>query len=139
MKRQMILRLMMILLCATSYMAQSRSRQPMSTSSPNAVTDIRKVDFRNFNYHSSLCSKEYGRKGIRPAVRVSNGEFKNRNVYFAVTDDKIIYADVTSDGREDAIVPVACGATGANFNLSEIYVYTIQDGRVTFLAGIDDK
>ena len=135
----MILCLMIILLCAASGVAQFSSTRPSLTLSSAAVTDIRKVDFRNFTYHSSLCSQEYGRNGIGKIVRVRNGEFKNKNVYFAVADNKIIYADVTGDGLEDAIVPVSCGATTANFALSEIYIYTIQNGRVTSLAEISDK
>ena len=139
MKRQMILCLMIILLCVTSGVAQSRNKQPSSTPRSATVTDIRKVDFLNFTYHSSLCSQEYGRKGIGKAVRVRNGEFKNKNVYFAVADNKIIYGDVTGDGRDDAIVPISCGATAANFSLSEVYIYTIKDGRTTLLAKISDK
>jgi len=135
----MILCLMIISLCVTSGVAQSRSGQPSSTPSSATVTDIRKVDFLNFTYNSSLCSQEYGRKGIGKIVRVSNGEFKNKSVYFAVTDNQIIYADVTGDGREDAIVPVSCGASTANFSRSEVYIYTIQNGRATLLAGISDK
>lgn len=130
---------MIILLSATSGVAQPRSEQPGSTPGSVAVTDIRKVDFLNFTYHSSLCSQEYGGEGIGKIVSLRNGEFKNKNVYFAVADNKIVYADVTGDGREDAIVPVDCGAITANFALSEVYVYTIQDGRATLLAGISDK
>lgn len=135
MKRQTILGPMMILLCVTSGVAQSRSEQPSSAT----VTDIRKVDFLNFTYRSSLCSQEYGSQGIGKTVRVRDGELKNKNVYFAVAADKIIYADVTSDGREDAIVPVDCGAITANFARSEVYIYTIQNGSATLLAEISDK
>jgi len=131
MKRQ-ILCLMIILLCAASGAAQSQSKQA-------AVADIRKVDFLNFTYKSTLCSQEYGKSGIGKTVGVRDGEFKNKNVYFAVAGDRIIYADVTGDGREDAIVPIDCGAIGANFTLSEVYVYTIKDARATLLAGISDK
>jgi hypothetical protein len=139
MRRQMISCLMIILLCATSGVAQSSSKRPSSTPSSATVTDIRKVDFLNFTYHSSLCSQEYGRKGIGKIVRARKGEFKNKNVYFAVADNKIIYADVTGDGREDAIVPIDCGAITANFALSEIFIYTIENGRATLLAQISDK
>jgi len=126
---------MTILLCITSGVAQSRRKQPNAATE----TDIKKVDFVNFTYHSSLCSQEYGKKGIGKLVRVRNGEFKNKNVFFAVSDTKIIYADVTGDGLEDAIVPVSCGAVTANFERFEVYVYTIKDGRATLLAGISDK
>lgn len=139
MKRQMILCLMIVLLWATSGVGQPQSKRPGSTPSSNTITDIRKVDFLNFTYHSSLCSQEYGRQGIGKIVNVHKGEFKNKNVYFAVADNKIIYADVTGDGREDAIVPVDCGAITANFSQSEVNIYTIQDGRATLLAEINDK
>ena len=139
MKRKLILCLMIILPCVTSGVVQSRSEQPSSPLSSSPETDIRKVDFLNFTYHSSLCSQEYGRKGIGRIVRVRNGEFKNKRVYFSVARDRIIYADVTGDGQEDAIVPVDCGATGANFSRSEVYVFGIQKGLATLLAGISDK
>lgn len=130
---------MTILLCATSGVAQSSSKRPGSTPGSDTVTDIRQVDFRNFTYHSSLCSQEFGKKGIGKTVRVRKGEFKNKNVYFAVKDNKVIYGDVTGDAREDAIVPIGCGAIMANFSLSEVYIYTIEDGRTTLLAEISDK
>ena len=139
MKRKLTLCLMIILPCVTSGVVQSRSEQPSSPLSSSPETDIRKVDFLNFTYHSSLCSQEYGRKGIGRIVRVRNGEFKNKRVYFSVARDRIIYADVTGDGQEDAIVPVDCGATGANFSRSEVYVFGIQKGLATLLAGISDK
>ena len=131
----MMLCLMIISLCAISSVAQPPSKQPSSAT----VTDIRKVDFRNFTYQSSLCSQEYGRKGIGKMVHVRNGEFKNKNVFFTVADKRIVYADLTGDGREEAVVPVDCGAIAANFSRSEINVYTIQDGRPTLLAGTNDK
>lgn len=134
MKRQ-VLFLMIMLLGVTSGIAQPGGKKP---SSPT-VTDIRKVDFLNFTYQSSLCSQDYGKEGIGKTVRVRDGEFKSKNVYFAVTGDQIIYADVTGDGREDAIVPIDCGAVGANFSRSEIDVYTVQDGHAKLLAGISDK
>ena len=139
MRRNRISCLMIILLCATSGVAQSNSKRPGSTQGSATLTDIRKVDFLNFTYPSSLCSQEYGRKGIGKIVRVRKGEFKNKQVYFAVADNKIIYADVTGDGREDAIVPVDCGAITANFSRAEVYIYTIENGRATLLAEISDK
>jgi len=139
MKRQMILCLMIISLCVTSGVAQSSSKQPSSTPSSATATDIRKVDFLNFTYHSSLCAQEYGSKGIGNIVSVRNGEFKNKNVFFAVADNKIIYADLTGDGREEAIVPVDCGAITANFSRSEVNVFTIQDGHATLLVETNDK
>jgi len=130
MKRQMIFCLMIPTLFAMSSAAETRNP---------TVTDIRNVDFRNFTYNSSLCSQEYGRQGIGRIVHVRDGEFKNRNVYFTVANDRIVYADITGDGQEEAIVPVDCGATAANFSRSEVNVYTIQNGAVTLLATTNDK
>jgi hypothetical protein len=130
---------MISLLCVTSGVAQPRSTQSSVTPGSATVTDIRKVDFLNLTYPSSLCSQEYGGKGIGKTVRVRDGEFKAKDVYFAVAGDRIIYADVTGDGHEDAIVPVDCGADAANFSLSEVYLYTIKNGRAAFLAEVSDK
>lgn len=135
MKRRIVLCLMLTVMCVISGVANSPIDRPGSAPEP----DIRKVDFLNFTYQSSRCSQEYGKKGIGKVVRVTKGEFKNRSVYFAVADNRIIYADVTGDGTEDAIVPVDCGAIGANFSRSEVNVYTFQGGRATLLAATNDK
>src|SRR5687768_18026336 len=100
MRRQITLCLMVIVLCATSGAAQSSSKRRDAPPSSDTITDIRKVDFLNFSYQSALCSQEFGKKGIGKTVRVRNGEFKNRNVYFAVDDSKIIFGDVTGDGLQ---------------------------------------
>lgn len=127
MKRQLILSLTILLLGAITGVAQT------------GVTDIRKVDFLNFTYNSSQCSQEYGKQGIGRIVKVKNGEFKNKSVYFSVTSDRIIYSDLTGDGKEEAIVPVDCGAMGANFSRSEINVYTLANGAASLLAATNDK
>lgn len=129
MKKQLILSLMIVLLGAITSFAQPKPQ----------VTDIRKVDFLNFTYNPSQCSTEYGRQGIGKIVNVKNGEFKNKNVYFSVVNDKIIYADLTGDGKEEAIVPVDCGAMGANFSRSEVNIYTVENGRAALLAATNDK
>lgn len=139
MRRHMISYLMIILGCATSGVAQTRNKQPGATPGSATVTDIRKVDFLNFSYPSSLCSQEFGKMGMGKTVRVREGEFKNKRVYFAVGADKVIYGDVTGDGREEAIVPVDCGAITANFSRAEIYIYTLNEGRPTLVAEISDK
>lgn len=135
MMRQMVLCPTLVLFLAATGVAQPPSKQPSSAT----VTDIRKVDFLNSTYPSALCSQEYGEQGIGKTVRVRNGEFKKGNVYFSVSGSAIIYADVTGDGKEDAIVPIDCGAIMANFSLSEIYIYTIQSGQAKLLAEISDK
>ena len=138
MRRRITWCLLAILVCATSGAAQSGSTRRSSSPGSDTVTDIRQVDFLNFTYESTLCSREFGKQGIGKTVHVHQGEFKNKAVYVAVDGSKVIFGDVTGDGHEDAIVPIACGATTANFSLTEVHVYTIKDGRPVLLAQISD-
>lgn len=110
-------------------LTQSRRKQPGSISSESAVTDIRRVDFLNFTYHLSLCSKD--EFGIPETVRVRNGQYKNRDSYFGVS---VIYGDVTRDGQNDAIVRGVCGANGSTFGVDEVFIYTLQNGHAALLA-----
>ena len=120
---------MFLVLCALTSVAQTKP----------AVSDIRKVDFLNFTYNTTQCSQEYGKQGIARTVNVRDGEFKNKRVYFSVMSDKIAYADLTGDGKEEAIVPVDCGAMGANFSRSEVNVYTLENGHAALLAATNDQ
>ena len=129
MKRQMIPALMFLVLCALTSVAQTKP----------AVSDIRKVDFLNFTYNTTQCSQEYGKQGLGRLVNVRDGEFKNKSVYFSVMSDKIIYADLTGDGKEEAIVPIDCGSMGANFSRSEVNVFTLENGHAALLAATNDK
>jgi hypothetical protein len=133
----MISFLMMILLFITTGI--SSGPRPDSKPRPNTETDIKKVDFLNFTYSSSLCSQEFGNKGIGKTVRVTKGEFKNKSVYFAVDQDKVTYGDLNGDGSDEAVVPISCGAISANFSRSEVHVFTIKDGRTTLLGALNDK
>jgi hypothetical protein len=139
MKLRLIASLMVILLCVANGVAQSGAKPAGSVPGPGAVTDIRKIDFANYTYPSTLCSREYGKQGIATSVRVQKGEFKHGNAYFTVEQDGILYGDVSGDGQEDAVVPATCGATGANFSRSEYYVYTIKNGRAALIAEITDR
>jgi len=102
--------------------------------SPSA---IRNVDFTNFTYDANLCNQEYGKDGIGSAVQVHNGEFKNNQVYYDVVSNKIIYGDLTGDGIEEAVVENCCGYHGANFSLSEIFIFTSKGGEAVLLANLN--
>lgn len=125
--------LLAIALCAASGPAQTRATRPAAP----AATDIRAVDFENFDYASAYCAREYGKLGR--TVRVRDGEHKSGDAYFTVESDDLKYGDVTGDGRDDAVVTAACGSVGANYNNVEIYVYTIRGGRAALLAEISDR
>jgi|CXWL01.1.fsa_nt_gi hypothetical protein len=140
MKLRSVLVLVVVLLFAQGALSSSRSRakRPVAASAKRVVGNIRQVDFLNYSYPSSLCHKEFGRQGIGIAVRVRNGRLENDAVYFGVVNDKVLYGDLTADGKEDAAVHVACGEKGANFGLNEILVYTLRNGRVVLLGKITD-
>jgi hypothetical protein len=129
---------LVVLVCASSGLAQSGAKRPSATGMA-PVTDIRHVDFLNFTYECTLCAQEYAKQGIRKTVRVREGEFKTKTAYLSVDQSRIVFADLTSDGAEDAIVPLDCGAMAANFSRSEIDVYTVKAGRAARLASITDK
>ncbi len=135
--KHLLLPVAAILLSASGGFAQAHLKQTKITRVKNAVTDIRLVDFLNFTYQSSLCSREI--RGIGRTVKVRRGKFQNAESYFAVVDDKVIYADATGDGRADAVVHIDCGELAANFSLSEIFIYTLQNGRAARLAEINGK
>lgn len=106
-------------------------------------SEIRRVDFLNFTYHPSLCAREYGSYGIGKTVRVRDGEYKHGRewdeVYFGVVNNRIIYGDLTGDGHDEAIVHAACGLMGANYGLSEIFIYTMRNGNAVLLTSISDE
>jgi hypothetical protein len=69
-------------------------------------------------------------------VTVRDGEFKQERgtgeISFYVV--KIAYGNLTGDEHEEAIVHVACAGAGWNFELEEIYIYTMQDGHPVLIA-----
>jgi len=101
--------------------------------------DIRSVDFLNFTYFPSLCTDEFGDHGIGKTVKVKNGEFSTEDVYYGVVQDEVIYGDLTGDGNEEAIIHVACGLYKANYGLSEIFIYTIRNGKAALLATLNEE
>lgn len=139
MTKQYIQCLIVILLCAVSVTAQSRRRGASSTPRQSVVTDIRRVDFRNFTYQPTQCSRDIEMGRIGKAVLARNGKFKNKGAYFDVVDN--IYGDVTGDGRDEAVIHIACGEedSPASFYISEIFIYTMQNGRATLLAELNDN
>ena len=98
--------------------------------------DIRKFDFLNYSYNPTLCTQEFGSYGIGKVVRVVNGEFSNAEVSYGV--GPITYGDLTNDNNLEAIVQNSCWLQGANYGLSEIFVYTMKNGQASLLAQLND-
>lgn len=101
---------------------------------PAAVTNIRSVNFLNYSHIGGICSSELG---MTKTVRVRRGKYKDRENYFQVWNNKVVYGDLTGDRREEAIVHLKCGGQSGNFSYSEIAVYTLKKGRAELLTGID--
>jgi len=114
---------------------EPRIPRAATTAGPaNAPSEIRKVDFLNFTYDSDHCWD-----GIGSTVTVRNGNFQTADQdmqsYFGLIDNKIIYGDLTGDGREEAAVPVGCGLTCCTGSVTErIFVYAVTDGKPYLLA-----
>jgi len=122
MKKQLILILIALFLCSAAAFGQSKS-------------GIRRTDFMNYSYRSSLCTENFE---VPNPVRVTRGKFAKGEAWFDI-QAKAQYADVNADGGEDAVVHAKCGSTAGNFNNSEIFVYGMQRAKVKLLASIDSN
>lgn len=115
---------------------QTRVRSPRGSVHTNG---IRGVDFLNFTYYPTLCNRELGTDGIGKVVRMRKGEFKNADIYYGVADRRVLYGRLTGDDRDVAIVHIGCGQVIANFRLSEIFTYAMQNGKAVLRATVNDK
>jgi len=103
----------------------------------HAQKTIRQVDFKNFSYPLSSHMLSHARlqwldpspggniKG--PAIRLVNGKDVS-----GFTLQSVAYADVTGDGKEDAVVVRYDG--GGTQNTHYIYIYSMADGHPKLLA-----
>lgn len=132
-----VLSFLLMILSAISGCAQSNRRKQTAKPVNPAAHDIQRVDFLNFSYPSLFCSKET--RGFGRIVRVRNGNFQTDAIYFGVVSNKVIYEDVTGDGRAEAIIHIGCGEYSSNIGFSEIFVYTQQNEQTVLLAGLTDK
>lgn len=107
--------------------------------SSKADSDIRSVDFQNFTYHPTLCAKEFGAEGIGTSVRVRNGEWTGKEAYYAVSERSPIYADLSGDVREEAIVETGCAPTGANYSLFETLIFRMDGDKPSLVTVLDQS
>ncbi len=102
-----------------------------------ADPDIRDVDFRNFTYRPMICNKEYGKEGVGKSVKLRNGDFQNKGVSYGTV--VVLFGDLTRDGRAEAVIHNVCEVGGSTSSvLSEIFVYTMNNGKPELLAATDD-
>lgn len=101
-----------------------------------ANSDIRTVDFRNFDYSSSCCGEGNGDHTDRRPIHVSQGKWmtgtpNQDEMRFGIVN--VAYGDVTGDGRDEAIVHTSCSGM-ANFDVQELYIFAMNAGGPTLLA-----
>ena len=101
-----------------------------------ATSDIRKVDFLNYSYQSSVCAEN---AEVPKIVKVSGGEFKDGTKFYSVADKKVVYADLDGDGSEDAAVRIICGDAAGTLRNFEVHIFTFQDGKAKPLAQFTDR
>lgn len=141
MNKQASLLLMVILLTilmpiSTYSQRRTRGRAPRA----NIIGEIRRIDFRNFTYPVSRSDTEILKM---QTVQVRNGKYDNGKSdenWQAFTVKKILYGDLTGDGKAEALIMTTTewvGANPANSISQGIYVYTIENGAPTVVMTPD--
>jgi hypothetical protein len=98
---------------------------------------IRQVDFKNFNYPLSSHLLSHARLEW---LDTSPGSIRERAIRFVNGKDvsgftlqSVTYADVTGDGKEDAVVVVRYDS-GNTQNTHYVYIYSMADGHAKLQA-----
>jgi hypothetical protein len=108
-----------------------------SCSLVHAQKSIRQVDFKNFSYplsshllsHARLQWLDTSPGSVKErAIRLVNGKDVS-----GFTLQSVAYADVTGDGKEDAVVVVRYESGGTQ-NTHYVYIYAMRDGHLKLLA-----
>lgn len=120
-----------ILLVLAEALCVAQRRQPGSTTptaSLQTYTDIQQFDFKNFVYH--LKGEQITmRKGTETA---RNPKGEGGCSYLLET---IAYGDLTSDGKDEAVVVLGCTmAPEGNGYSNEGYIYTLRKGQPGLLS-----
>jgi hypothetical protein len=101
-----------------------------------AQTSIRQIDFKNHVYplsgpaigHDHLQWLDQSKKG---SFRLAAGWGDSRGLTFTL--DSVTYADVTGDGKEDALVVLGVNGGGTQAS-TYIYIYSFQQGHAELMA-----
>jgi hypothetical protein len=122
-----------------------RRKIPAKTApKPKPAPTIRSINFRNFSFPvSRACSDDV--KGNFARVVRGNVVLRRDKTYgpqgFEVA--KVIYGDLTGDGKEEAVVSTVCGnLEPTSFNQSpygNTYVYTMAAGKPVLMSHFDDS
>lgn len=131
MRKRSTLLIMIILLCATINPSQTRRvNSARKSATPEKATDLRKVDFKNFTYNTK------GANGGRHPFKLRNGQYAKKvapDDTHSTSFDRVVYGDLTSDGKEEAIV-LLTEEFGASSAEQYVYIFTIKNGLVAQLT-----
>lgn len=103
----------------------------------SASQPIKRVDFLTFTYPLGACADLFRKDGMPATVSVKEGRYSSKDVVVYVEQTSILYADLTHEGKDQAIVPLHCGLAGANYDLLELLVYEVHDGQPQLRARLD--
>ena len=128
--QRMLKRFMMaavvIALCATSGLTQSRRRQGAAIPSEAAIIDIIQVDFKNYTF--LLNGKQYKLiDGFYAETFAPNSQWE------LMLADGPYYGDLTGDRKDEVAFVLRYGPVGSP-NMAEARVYTLRNGRPVLLS-----
>ena len=114
-------------LAALLTLASHARPAPPNSHTRRAAAGVRRVDFRNFKY-----------KGGGEDIRVARGRGTYRsagdlNFAYRIDSVKVVYGDVTGDGREEAAVVLFYDGGGTGW-FSRGFLFTSRKGRPALLA-----
>jgi hypothetical protein len=121
--RRLIIVVLLAALAHTCAAGQTRSRRRAPARAPERVVGIEAIDFENYSY--ALAGKTY---------KLIGGYYANAAAPDAQWELRVAeptyYADLTGDGRNEAVVVLSYGAVGGPHTV-EARVYTLRDGRAS--------
>src|SRR5689334_13871555 len=108
-------------LAHTGVAGQARSRRKVPAPASESVVGIEAIDFENYTY--TLAGKAYKLVGGYYAKGAAPGAQWELRVA-----EPTYYADLTGDGKNEAVVVLSYGAVGGPHTV-EARVYTLHNGR----------
>lgn len=98
----------------------------------------RRVDFKNFSY--PISGPLLGQSELKWLGNAKDGYSTHKPIHLVNGDDNegftlqsVKFADVTGDGREEAIVQLLY-RTGGTQNTHYVYIYSFEEGKLKLLA-----
>jgi hypothetical protein len=105
---------------------------------------IQDVDFRNFSYpfKPPPGREPFGKLGdivkVHDGIAYADKVGQNASfVYFKVAE--VLYGDVNGDGQDEAAVVVIYGSNSGTFYLTDIYLFTLRDGKPVLLSRLTEE